>query len=230
MLSQIRSPAMRLRSINITLQFDERIDRLSTHVAAVRDACNQVRSSTQFRQIMSYILRIGNYLNCLSTRGGAYGFKLADLEKLRQVRSADLSTSLLHYVAKSPLVGGTSGIKDLKMRQLPAGVCCAPGETPLSYPRDVLVVCWQRARARACVRGSPGALSKCCVCASGLPRCSPRRTEPDRERDERRACGPTAAVPDGAGNCKQPEQADRRGRRRGVGCQGVDAQEPQRPK
>jgi hypothetical protein len=66
----------------------------------VRAACRQVRESPKLREVLRLILAIGNYLNGASARGGAYGFKLADLEKLRHVRSNDLSTTLLHYLAK----------------------------------------------------------------------------------------------------------------------------------
>ena len=56
----------------------------------------------------------GNFLNGASPRGGALGFRLADLEKLKQVRSADQSTTLLQYIAKLPPVKSAAWLKELK--------------------------------------------------------------------------------------------------------------------
>jgi hypothetical protein len=43
--------------------------------------------------VLRQVLRLGNYLNGDSARGGAYGFKLTDLAKLVQVKSALLRLS-----------------------------------------------------------------------------------------------------------------------------------------
>lgn len=56
--------------------------------AAVEGACEQVRYSLVLREVLQRVLAIGNHLNGSSNRGGAYGFKLADLSKLVQVGHA----------------------------------------------------------------------------------------------------------------------------------------------
>lgn len=56
--------------------------------AAVEGACEQVRDSLVLREVLQRVLAIGNHLNGSSNRGGAYGFKLADLSKLVQVGHA----------------------------------------------------------------------------------------------------------------------------------------------
>ena len=54
------------------------------------------------------------WINGSSTRGGAYGFKLADLSKLVQVKSADSKTTLLHYLAKFLHSKSATAIDELK--------------------------------------------------------------------------------------------------------------------
>ena len=46
---------------------------------------HQVRHSKALKTVLRQVLRLGNYLNGDSARGGAYGFKLTDLAKLVQV-------------------------------------------------------------------------------------------------------------------------------------------------
>jgi hypothetical protein len=43
------------------------------------------------------ILKIGNYMNGGSTRGGAYGFTFSSLGKIRDTKSPDNKT-MLHYL------------------------------------------------------------------------------------------------------------------------------------
>jgi len=52
-----------------------------------------VRHSKALKTVFRQVLRLGNYLNGDSARGGAYGFKLTDLAKLVQVKSALLRLS-----------------------------------------------------------------------------------------------------------------------------------------
>ena len=119
-LDEIYAPEQRLRSIQVTQQFDERAERLLAHASSLQNACKQLKESVKLRQLLKLVLRIGNFLNGASQRGGAVGFRLADLEKLRQVRSADQSTTLLQYIGRQPPVKSAAWLKDLKEHQLPA--------------------------------------------------------------------------------------------------------------
>ena len=119
-LGEVSGLESRLKSVQVIQQFDERRDRLANHINTVRDACKQVTSSAKLRQVLQLVLSVGNYLNGASMRGGAFGFKLSDLEKLKLVRSADLSSTLLHYVAKLPALNSSTWIKELKDVELPA--------------------------------------------------------------------------------------------------------------
>lgn len=96
----------------------QRAERLHSHVTKLRDAMDQLRESVKLRELLKLVLRLGNFLNGASNRGAALGFRLADLDKLRQVRSADQSTTLLQYIARLPPVRSATWVKDLKERQV----------------------------------------------------------------------------------------------------------------
>ena len=119
-LDEIYAPEQRLRSIQVTQQFDERAERLSAHASSLREACAQLQGSIKLRQLLKLVLRVGNFINGASPRGCALGFRLTDLEKVRQVRSADQGTTLLAYIARLPPIRSAAWLKDLKDVQLPA--------------------------------------------------------------------------------------------------------------
>ena len=47
-----------------------------------------------------YFLAVGNYMNGSTARGGAFGFKLDTLRKMAETKSADRSTTLLHFICR----------------------------------------------------------------------------------------------------------------------------------
>jgi len=57
--------------------------------------------SKNFRRWLEYILAYGNYMNGISARGGAYGFKLDTLPKLTETKSNDGTKSLLQYIIET---------------------------------------------------------------------------------------------------------------------------------
>lgn len=81
-------------------------------------ACEEVKKSGKFKKVLEVVLALGNYLNGGSFRGGAYGFKLDALTKLRyfvispsgskhapyltdarrDTKSAEGDSTLLHYL------------------------------------------------------------------------------------------------------------------------------------
>ena len=73
-----------------------------------------MRSSSKLRLLLQQVLQIGNYLNGASSRGGAAGFRLSDLEKLSLVKSADLRSTLLHYIARLPCASDLHEFKELQ--------------------------------------------------------------------------------------------------------------------
>ena len=112
-LSDVERLGPRLQALQATQQFAPQWESLADEFKTVLIAVDQVRSSEALKAILRQVLRLGNYLNGTSARGGAYGFKLADLSKLVNVKSADSKTTLLHYLARLLTEGG-SLIDDVK--------------------------------------------------------------------------------------------------------------------
>jgi len=106
-LAEIQRLGPRMQALQATMQFEANSASVVEELESVGDACEQVRKSAALKDVLQQVLALGNYLNGSSFRGGAYGFKLADLSKLVQVKSGDNKTTLLHYLAK--LVAGSQG-------------------------------------------------------------------------------------------------------------------------
>ncbi|KIK67748.1 hypothetical protein GYMLUDRAFT_68769 [Collybiopsis luxurians FD-317 M1] len=69
----------------------------------LRNACLELRNSQKFKRILNTVLAIGNTLNGSTFRGGARGFQLDALLKLKEtktVRGGAECPTLLHYLAK----------------------------------------------------------------------------------------------------------------------------------
>jgi len=86
-------------------------------VDAVIHAVSEVHKSDKFKKLLEFVLAVGNYLNGGTARGQAYGFKLEALKKLRDTKTADNQSTLLHYLvqlvdSKNPEVSNFP--KDLK--------------------------------------------------------------------------------------------------------------------
>ena len=58
-LDEIYAPEQRLRSVQVTQQFDERAERLSAHVSSLRDACSQLQASVSLRELLKLVLLPG---------------------------------------------------------------------------------------------------------------------------------------------------------------------------
>jgi hypothetical protein len=85
-----------LRDAEVEREMGDVIRQVSTQGAAVR----QIASSPALRATLTLILKIGNFLNGGSPRGGAYGFKIDFLTKLKDIRSAEPGFTFIHLIAK----------------------------------------------------------------------------------------------------------------------------------
>ena len=91
---QIRTKCMLVR-----VTFDERYGECEEKVLSVQKAVAQVRSSKAFKTVLEYALACGNYLNGTSNKGSAWGFKLDSLAKLKDTKTMDNSSTMMHYIA-----------------------------------------------------------------------------------------------------------------------------------
>jgi len=84
-------------------RLDIDIDEIRPELNILRKACAELRSSNKFKHVLHAILTLGNALNASSFRGGARGFQLEALLKMKETRTAKGGSdcpTLLHYLAQ----------------------------------------------------------------------------------------------------------------------------------
>jgi ribosomal protein L17 len=64
----------------------------------LRDGLNAILTSEKLREFLALILRIGNFINGGTNRGGAYGFKFEFLDKVREIRTQQNGYLLVHHI------------------------------------------------------------------------------------------------------------------------------------
>ncbi|XP_051528152.1 LOW QUALITY PROTEIN: protein diaphanous homolog 3 [Myxocyprinus asiaticus] len=98
-MSSVKHLKPRLNSILFKLQFEEQVNNLRPDIMAVNAACDEVRKSKPFSRLLELILLMGNYMNAGSRNAQSFGFNLSSLCKLKDTKSADQKTTLLHFLA-----------------------------------------------------------------------------------------------------------------------------------
>ncbi|KAJ2713086.1 hypothetical protein H4R19_002425, partial [Coemansia spiralis] len=89
----------RLRVTMTWSAWPETFRDLQTDIGAVMTAAHAVSTSKHFPQVLEVVLSIGNFMNGSGFRGGAFGFKIASLNRLMDTKADDNKTTLLHFVA-----------------------------------------------------------------------------------------------------------------------------------
>ncbi|EGC31207.1 hypothetical protein DICPUDRAFT_156963 [Dictyostelium purpureum] len=92
---------IRLRSHIFRLKYQSLVEDLVPDIKAIKNASLELKNSKKFHEILKFILAIGNYVNGSTTRGGAFGFKIETLTKMRDAKSNDNKLSLLHFLSKT---------------------------------------------------------------------------------------------------------------------------------
>uniref|UniRef100_A0A3B4WLS6 Diaphanous-related formin 3 n=1 Tax=Seriola lalandi dorsalis TaxID=1841481 RepID=A0A3B4WLS6_SERLL len=99
-MSSVNRLRPRLSHILFRLQFEEQVNNLRPDILAVNAACDEVRKSCSFGRLLELVLLLGNYMNAGSRNAQSYGFDLSSLCKLKDTKSADQKTTLLHFLAQ----------------------------------------------------------------------------------------------------------------------------------
>lgn len=87
-------------------KFEMDLEELRPEMNLLRGAHDELRSSVPFRRVLATVLALGNALNGGSFRGGASGFQLDALLKLRDTRTtagvgSGAPPTLLHYLVRT---------------------------------------------------------------------------------------------------------------------------------
>lgn len=101
-LSEVSCAAERISCLIFCTEFDECSQQIEQKISIVQTLCVFLMRNDALKVLFSIILTLGNYMNGgNSMRGQADGFGLDVLNKLKDVKSKDKKTTLLHYIVKS---------------------------------------------------------------------------------------------------------------------------------
>ncbi|XP_036169775.1 protein diaphanous homolog 1 isoform X3 [Myotis myotis] len=90
----------RLNAILFKLLFNEQVENIKPEIVSVTAACEELRKSESFSNLLEITLLVGNFMNAGSRNAGAFGFNISFLCKLRDTKSTDQKMTLLHFLAE----------------------------------------------------------------------------------------------------------------------------------
>uniref|UniRef100_A0A8C6R1Q8 Dishevelled associated activator of morphogenesis 2 n=1 Tax=Nannospalax galili TaxID=1026970 RepID=A0A8C6R1Q8_NANGA len=98
-MSRINHYQQRLQALFFKKKFQERLAETKPKVEALLLASRELTLSKRLKQMLEVVLAIGNFMN-KGQRGGAYGFRVASLNKIADTKSSidRWNISLLHYL------------------------------------------------------------------------------------------------------------------------------------
>uniref|UniRef100_A0AAG5DRU5 FH2 domain-containing protein n=1 Tax=Anopheles atroparvus TaxID=41427 RepID=A0AAG5DRU5_ANOAO len=101
-ISNISFFSERISCIVFQAEFEEHYKSVSRKLKTVKQTCEFLADSEELKHLFSIILTLGNFMNGGNrTRGQADGFGLEILSKLKDVKSADTNTTLLHFIIRT---------------------------------------------------------------------------------------------------------------------------------
>jgi len=91
----------RLECFFFKMKFSTYCEEHERSVTFLELASRALKGSQNLKTLLEYMLALGNYLNGGTTKGGAYGFKLDTINKLKSTKSSDNKSTLLHFLVKT---------------------------------------------------------------------------------------------------------------------------------
>ncbi|KAF9394110.1 hypothetical protein BGX21_010485 [Mortierella sp. AD011] len=91
----------RLEGLKFKMTFQGLLDGINDSIASITEASKGLRNAKHFKELLNLILMLGNYMNGGSHNGGAFGFKIASINKLVDTKASNApNTTLLHFLTK----------------------------------------------------------------------------------------------------------------------------------
>lgn len=100
-LAEIKRLLPRLKSMSFRQHYNEIVADVKPDIVAGTTACEEVRRSKKFAEILELILLLGNVMNSGSRNGQAFGFEISFLPKLTSTKDVENKTTLLHYLVET---------------------------------------------------------------------------------------------------------------------------------
>ncbi|KAM6253567.1 protein diaphanous homolog 2 [Porphyrio hochstetteri] len=99
-MSSVKMLRSRLNGILFRLMFEEHVNNIKPDIMAVTLACEELKKSESFSKLLELVLFLGNYMNSGSRNAQSLGFNISFLCKIRDTKSTDQKTTLLHFLAE----------------------------------------------------------------------------------------------------------------------------------
>ncbi|XP_075576527.1 protein diaphanous homolog 2 [Pelecanus crispus] len=99
-MSSVKMLRSRLNGILFRLMFEEHVNNIKPDIVAVTLACEELKKSESFSKLLELVLFLGNYMNSGSRNAQSLGFNISFLCKIRDTKSTDQKTTLLHFLAE----------------------------------------------------------------------------------------------------------------------------------
>ncbi|CAM4601754.1 unnamed protein product, partial [Lepidochelys olivacea] len=99
-MSSVKMLRPRLNGILFKLMFEEHVNNIRPGMMAVTLACEELKKSESFNRWLELVLLIGNYMNSGSRNAQSLGFNISFLCKIRDTKSSNQKTTLLHFLAE----------------------------------------------------------------------------------------------------------------------------------
>ncbi|KAG0358937.1 Dishevelled associated activator of morphogenesis 2 [Gamsiella multidivaricata] len=96
---QIDRYQQRLEGLKFKVTFKSLLDGVNESISAISIASKSLKDAGYFKELLNLILMLGNYMNGNSHNGGAFGFKIASINKLVDTKASNASSmTLLHFL------------------------------------------------------------------------------------------------------------------------------------
>ncbi|KAF9956965.1 hypothetical protein BGZ70_009694 [Mortierella alpina] len=90
----------RLEGLKFKVTFQSLLDGVNESMASITAASKGLKNAKHFKQLLNLILMLGNYMNGGSHNGGAFGFKIASINKLVDTKASNApNMTLLHFLS-----------------------------------------------------------------------------------------------------------------------------------
>ncbi|XP_040180962.1 protein diaphanous homolog 2 isoform X2 [Rana temporaria] len=99
-MSTVKMLRPRLNGILFKLTFDEHISNIRPDIIGVTLACEELKRSDKFKRMLELVLLVGNFMNSGSRNAQSLGFNISFLCKIRDTKSSDQKSTLLHFLAE----------------------------------------------------------------------------------------------------------------------------------
>ncbi|KAF9921658.1 hypothetical protein FBU30_008285 [Linnemannia zychae] len=89
----------RLEGLKLKVTFQGLLDGVNEAISSITEASKGLKNAKHFKELLNLILMLGNYMNGGGHNGGAFGFKIASINKLVDTKASNApNMTLLHFL------------------------------------------------------------------------------------------------------------------------------------